>query len=100
MEHGLVKERLGCHYCEFTFKSQESRANHHRIFHPNKHRYMKGHRKSPDYPCKYCHLGFGSRQSKWNHEQRCLSNPIILKQIKKMKKSNHKIREEDLKTFV
>ena len=61
---------------------------------------MKRHRKMPDYFCKYCHIGFGSRQSKWNHEQRCQSNPEIVKQLKIMKKQNDKIISEDLKAFV
>ena len=54
----------------------------------------------PDYLCKYCHIGFGSRKSKWNHEQRCQSNPEIVKQLKIMKKQNDKIIKEDLKAFV
>ena len=61
---------------------------------------MKGHRKMPDYLCKHCHIGFGSRKSKWNHEQRCQSNPEIVKQLKIMKKQNDKINSEDLKAFV
>ncbi len=86
MDNGLVKDLLGCRYCEAKFKSQSSRANHHALKHPNKHRFMKRHRKSPDYLCKYCHLGYGSRQSKWNHQQICQSNPEIVKQLKLMKK--------------
>ena len=68
MEQGLVKERVGCHYCEKTFKSQESRANHHKRFHPNKHRWMKRHRMAPNYLCKHCNIGYGSRQSRWSHQ--------------------------------
>ena len=100
IKEGLVKERLGCHYCTSTFASQESRANHHKFMHKNKHKWMKRHRKSPDYLCKYCHIGFGSRQSRWNHQQRCQSNPEIIKQLKIMKKVNQRIIEEDLKHFI
>ncbi len=47
---------------------------------------MKGHRKAPDYPCKHCHFGFGSPRSAWNHQQRCKSNPDLLKKLKQRKK--------------
>ena len=100
MEEGLKKERLGCHFCEATFKTQQSRTNHHAIIHPKEHKKYRYHKKSPDYPCKHCHIGFGSRRSKWNHEQRCLSNPGIIKQLKILRKSNDKVIEEELNKFV
>ena len=37
----------------------------------------------------------GSRSSRWNHEQRCLTNPQIIKELRIMKKANKKIVEED-----
>ena len=73
---------LGCHYCESLFKSQSSRSHHHARYHPGKHRWMKGHRLSPDFECRYCHLGFGSPRSRWNHEQRCPSKPFKIKNNK------------------
>ncbi len=63
---------------------------------------MKCHRLSPDFKCKHCHNGFGSPSSKWNHEQRCLSNPEIIKQLKMMKKQNKKLvkEEKELMNFI
>ncbi len=92
---GLVPERLGCHYCERTFKTQSSRANHHKRQHPNKHRWMKGHRKSPDYICKHCNIGFGSSGSRCHHQKRCQSNPEVLKELKKKLKMQRRQQEEE-----
>ena len=58
---------------------------------------MKGHRKPPDFVCKYCNIGYGSRKSKWNHEQRCQSNPEVLKQLKMMKRQNKQLKKEEEK---
>ena len=78
--------RLGCHYCEKSFSSQSSRANHHSLYHPNKHRWMKGHRKAPTFICAHCHLGWGSVDSLRNHKGRCGANPAVLAKFKAKKK--------------
>ncbi len=102
MEDGLVQDRFGCRYCESTFKTPQSRTNHHAKFHKNQHKKMRYHRKAPNYPCDFCHIGFGSPGSKYNHKQRCLSNPDVEKQIKMMKKQNEKLKKEEkqLQQFV
>ncbi len=49
----------------------------------------------PKYPCKHCFVGFGNRHCKWRHEQRCESNPEIVEWLKKIKKINRKIKNEE-----
>ncbi len=46
------------------------------------------------YPYKFCFTGFGSPKSIWNHHQRCLSNPEVLYEIKKMKKADDDVKKE------
>ena len=100
MENGLSKKAYGCHFCESTFSSSSSRAHHHAKKHPREHKVLKGHKMKPNHICKYCHIGFGTRQSKWNHEQRCLSNPNLIKELKLMKKQNEKLIREELDMFL
>ena len=91
---GLTKKSFGCHFCERTFTNQSSRSHHKADKHPREHKLLKGHRMSPDYLCKFCFTGFGTPKSRWNHHQRCLSNPEVLYEIKKMKKADEDVKKE------
>ena len=91
---GLTRKSLGCHFCELTFSTQSSRSHHKAAKHPREHKMLKGHKKSPDYPCRFCYVGFGTPKSRWNHHQRCLSNPAVLNELKKMKKADEVVKKE------
>jgi hypothetical protein len=72
---------LKCIYCEKVYKTQQSRSNHHRIYHKTakpiiiqSQPIVQPSIVNPKYTCKNCNAVFTTRQAKSRHMLKTCNN--------------------------
>ena len=103
---------LKCLYCDKKYKSQQSRSNHHRIYHKKPNNsiiqsqpiILQTSIVNSKYNCKNCNAVFTTRQSKSRHILKTCKKQFELKienekieKIKNEKIENEKIENEKIK---